>query len=308
MADFTSGFWSWFIIVGTLGGIAAMFILNRWMTEPKRRAEEKAKPTGHVWDEDLQELNNPLPRWWLNMFYITLVFGVVYLVLYPGLGTFAGVFGWTQIGQYQKEVESVEKRIAPLYEQYLREDLKALAANPEALKTGERLYINYCTGCHGSDARGASGFPNLRDNDWLWGGEPEQIKTSILQGRTGVMPAWGAALGPEGVFQVAEYVISLSGKRTVNEDAAAKGKEKFAQMCVACHGPEGKGNQALGAPNLTDGIWLHGSSQKTIMDVIEKGRTGRMPAHQDFLGEPKGHLLAAYIYSLSQPAAGAKSR
>jgi cytochrome c oxidase cbb3-type subunit 3 len=306
MADFTSGFWSWYIIVGTVGGIVAMFILNRWMTEPKRRAEEKAKPTGHVWDEDLQELNNPLPRWWLNMFYLTLVFGVVYLALYPGLGTFPGAFGWTQIGQYQKEVESVETRVAPLYEQYLREDLKALAANPEALKTGERLFVNYCTGCHGSDARGATGFPNLRDNDWLYGGDPEVIKTSILNGRSGVMPAWGAALGPEGVFQVAEYVISLSGKRTVNEEAAAKGKEKFMQTCVACHGPEGKGNQALGAPNLTDSIWLYGSGQKTVMDVIEKGRNGRMPAHKDFLGEAKVHLLAAYIYSLSQPAAGAK--
>jgi cytochrome c oxidase cbb3-type subunit 3 len=259
-----------------------------------------------VWDEDLQELNNPLPRWWLNMFYITLVFGVVYLALYPGLGTFAGAFGWTQIGQYQKEVEGVEKRIAPLYEQYLREDLKALAANPEALKTGERLFVNYCTGCHGSDARGATGFPNLRDNDWLYGGDPEVIKTSILNGRGGVMPGWGAALGPDGVFQVAEYVISLSGKRTVNEEAAAKGKEKFMQTCVACHGPEGKGNQALGAPNLTDNIWLYGSAQKTVMDVIEKGRNGRMPAHKDFLGEAKGHLLAAYIYSLSQPATGAK--
>ncbi len=306
MADFTSGFWTWFIIVGTVGGIVAMFLLNRWMSEPKRRAEEKAKPTGHVWDEDLQELNNPLPRWWLNLFYLTLVFGVVYLVLYPGLGTFAGVLGWSSKGQYEREVETVEKRIAPLYEQYLREDLKALAANRDALKTGERLYVNYCTGCHGADARGANGFPNLRDNDWLYGGEPEVIKASIMSGRSGVMPAWGAALGPDGVFQVAEYVFSLSGKRTFNEDAAAKGREKFQQICVACHGPEGKGNPALGAPNLTDNIWLYGSSQKTVMDVIDKGRNGRMPAHAEFLGEAKVHLLAAYVYSLSQPPASAK--
>jgi cytochrome c oxidase cbb3-type subunit 3 len=240
------------------------------------------------------------------MFYLTLVFGIVYLALYPGLGTFAGAFGWTSTGQYDKEMAAAEQRYAPLYERHLREDLKALAANAEALKTGERLYVTYCTGCHGADARGAAGYPNLRDGDWLYGGDPETIKTTIMSGRAGVMPGWGAALGADGVFQVAEYVISLSGKRVVNQDAADKGREKFQQMCVACHGADGKGNRALGAPNLTDNIWLHGGSQKAIMDVIEKGRTGNMPAHQEFLGEAKVHLLAAYVFGLSQPTAGAK--
>jgi len=298
MADFTSNFWNWFIMIGVAGGIIAMFWLNIWQSERRRSAEEQAKPMGHVWDENLQELNNPLPRWWLNLFYITLVFGIVYLVLYPGFGTFAGALGWTEVGQYDREMAAAKKRYDPLYEKYLKEDLRALATNKEALRTGERLFVNNCTSCHGSDARGAKGFPNLRDSDWLYGGDPETIQATIMNGRQGAMPAWGAALGPEGVLQVAEYVLSLSGRR-VNEEAALAGKEKFKQLCVACHGADGHGNQQLGAPNLTDDIWLYGGSQKSVMESIEKGRNGRMPAHNEFLGEAKSHLLAAYVYSLS---------
>jgi len=304
MADFTSGFWSWYIIVGAAGGIIAMFWLNRWMSSGVRpKAGEKPKPMGHVWDEDLQELNNPLPKWWLNLFYITLVFGIGYLALFPGLGTFKGFLGWTETGQYEREIAAADKQFSPLYDKYLHEDLKLLAANPEALKTGERLFVNYCTGCHGSDAGGGPGFPNLRDEDWLYGGDPKTIETTILNGRQGAMPAWGAVLGPDGVANVAEYVLSLSG-RSVNDTIAATGKEKFMQLCVACHGPDGKGNQAMGAPNLTDNIWLYGGSKNTIMETIDKGRSGRMPAHAEFLGEAKVHLLAAYVYSLSHPIEG----
>jgi len=258
---------------------------------------------GHVWDEDLQELSNPLPKWWLSMFYITLVFGVGYLALYPGLGTFSGILGWTEKGQYDKEIAAADKQFNPLYEKYLKEDPKLLAANHEALKTGERLFVNYCTTCHGSDAGGGPGFPNLRDEDWLYGGDPQIIKASIMNGRTGAMPPWGAVLGPDGTANVAEYVLSLSG-RSVNATVAATGKEKFMQLCVACHGPDGKGNPAMGAPNLTDNIWLYGGLKKTIMETIEKGRAGRMPAHAEFLGEAKVHLLAAYVYSLSHPVEG----
>jgi cytochrome c oxidase cbb3-type subunit 3 len=304
MADFTSGFWSWYIIVGAGGGIVAMLWLIRWMsTGPRPKAGEKPKSHGHVWDEDLQELNNPLPKWWLGLFYVTLVFGVGYLVLFPGMGTFKGVLGWTEKGQYEREIAAADKQFNPLYEKYLKEDLKLLAANPEALKTGARLFVNYCTGCHGSDAGGGPGFPNLRDEDWLYGGDPQIIQTTILNGRQGAMPAWGAVLGPDGTANVAEYVLSLSG-RSVNETVAAAGKEKFMQLCVACHGPDGKGNPAMGAPNLTDNIWLYGGSKKTIMETIDKGRAGRMPAHAEFLGEAKVHLLAAYIYSLSHPVEG----
>lgn len=299
MADFTSGFWSWFIGIVSVAGIVALFWLNRWMTTPRRKSGETTETTGHVWDGDLKEYNNPLPRWWLNMFYITLVFGLGYLLLFPGLGAFAGLLNWTSNARYERELDDADKRFGPLYEKYLRQDLKTVVADADAIKTGERLFVNYCTTCHGSDARGAPGFPNLRDRDWLWGGEPETIKNSIMQGRSGAMPPWGAVLGREGVFNVAEYVFSLSGKRVINENAAALGKEKFEQLCVACHGADGRGNVALGAPNLTDDVWLYGGSQKTVMESIEKGRSGRMPAHAEFLGEAKVHLLAAYVYSLS---------
>ncbi len=298
MADFTSPFWSWFVTLTVVVGIAAMFALNFWMSEPRRRRGERPKSMGHVWDGDLQELNNPLPRWWLNLFYAMLVFSAGYLLLYPGLGSFAGALGWTSKGQYEKEVRDAEARYAPLYEKYLEQDITALAKDPQALKTGERLFANYCAQCHGSDARGAKGFPDLRDHDWLWGGDPQTIKTTIMNGRNGMMPAWGAVLGPEGVFNVTEYVLSLSGRK-VNENAAAAGKEKFMQLCAACHGPDGKGNPAVGAPNLTDDIWLYGGTQRAVMETIEKGRSGRMPAHAEFLGEGKVHVLAAYVYSLS---------
>lgn len=298
MADFTSPFWSWSIIVLTLGGIVGMFILNLWMTEPPRKGGEKPKSVGPVCDEDLYKLDNPLPRWWLNLFYVTLVFGVVYLLLYPGLGGFAGVLGWTQIDQYKREMAAAEARYDPIFEKYLEQDIPALAKDPGALRTGERLFVNYCASCHGSDARGARGFPNLRDDEWLWGGDPESIRASILDGRIGIMPPWGAVLGPEGVRQVTEYVVGLAGRR-VDDPLAAAGRERYQQLCVACHGPEGKGNPALGAPNLTNDIWVYGGRRYDIMEGIEKGRTGRMPAHRDFLGEARVHVLAAYVYSLT---------
>lgn len=300
MSDFNSEFWSWFISAIVVGGIVWMLYLLQINNKAELPADGKAKPTGHIWDEDLQELNNPLPRWWLYMFYITIVFGVVYLILYPGMGTFKGVLGWTQISEYETEVAAADAEFGPLYEKYLNEDLAVLAADPGAMQTGERLYVNYCSVCHGSDARGAKGFPNLRDHDWLYGGEPDTIKATILHGRTGAMPSWEGALGgEEGVAQAAEYVEQLAG-REIDAELAAAGKAKYDMFCVGCHMPEGTGNQAVGAPNLTDNIWLYGGSNMAIKQSIAKGRAGRMPAHADFLGEAKVHILAAYIYSLSQ--------
>lgn len=298
MADFTSSFWSWYIIIPTVAGIIGCFLLIRWLSTDIK-PEEQAQSMGHVWDEDLEELNNPLPRWWLNMFYLTLFFGIGYLVLYPGLGSFAGMLGWTSTGQYQQEMDLADARYGPLFSRYESMDIVAVADDPEARRMGERLFVTYCATCHGSDARGARGFPNLRDNNWLYGGEPETIKQSIMNGRNGVMPAWESALGGEaGVADVTEYVLSLSG-RNVDEEAAARGKEKFQTLCVSCHGADGTGNQALGAPNLTDNIWLYGGSRARIMESIAKGRSGVMPPHGEFLGKDKVHLLAAYVYSLS---------
>lgn len=297
MADFVSDFWHWWIIVLTLGGIVAMF----WLTmsnSSDERVGSTAEPTGHKWDEDLEEFNNPLPRWWLMMFYITLFFALGYYALYPAMGSFQGVLGWSSKQQYEDEMMAAEANLAPLYEGYAKQTVAELATNAEALRTGERLFVNYCSVCHGSDARGAKGFPNLRDNDWLWGGSPEAIEHTIMEGRNGNMPSWKAALGgDEGVEQVANHVLSLSGREHDAAKAAA-GKAKFA-LCMGCHGPDGKGNQALGAPNLTDNTWLYGGSPKTIMKTIADGRSGRMPAHKDFLGANKSHLLAAYVYSLS---------
>jgi cytochrome c oxidase cbb3-type subunit 3 len=300
MSEFTSGFWSWFIILVVLASFALIFWLIRWTAKgkPSKTADGEVETMGHVWDENLEELNNPLPRWWLTMFYITLVFGAVYLVLYPGLGSFKGVLNWSQTNQYDHEINQANETYGPVYNKYLNEDVTALINDADALKIGARLYSTYCTTCHGSDARGVRGFPNLRDNDWLHGGSSENIKKTILNGRQGMMPAWEEILGNDGVFQVTEYVRSLSG-REVDSVVAYQGKQMFDKNCVVCHGADGKGNQALGAPNLTDNIWLYGGTQKQIFQSIAAGRNGIMPAHKEFLGEAKVHLLATYIYGLS---------
>ena len=296
MSDFTSEFWSWFIIAIAGGGIIWLFFL---LTGTNKAETEEGVPTGHVWDENLEELNNPLPRWWLIMFYLTMVFGIVYLILYPGMGSFKGVLGWTEVGEYEQEVAEADAEFGPLFAKFEQTPIPELAANETAMKAGERLFVNYCAVCHGSDARGAAGFPNLRDNDWLYGGEPANIETSIMQGRNGAMPSWEGPLGgEEGVNQVATYVMSLAG-RDVDKELAAAGKLKFDMLCVGCHMPDGSGNQALGAPNLTDNVWLYGGSSRTIKESIAKGRNGRMPAHNEFLGKAKSHILAAYVYSLS---------
>ena len=298
MADFTSSFWNWFIIIPTVGGIIACFLLIRWLSTAIK-PEDEGKEMDHVWDGDLVELNNPLPRWWLNMFYITLYFSIGYLALYPGLGTFKGLLEWTSTGQYEREIDIADAKYGPLFKKFQEMPIVAVAADPEARLMGERLFVNYCATCHGSDARGARGFPNLRDNDWLYGGDPDVIQQTILEGRNGVMPAWADALGGDaGVADVTEFVFSLSG-RDVDQAAAARGGEKYQMLCVACHGADGTGNQALGAPNLADSIWLYGGSSKQVMESIAKGRIGVMPPHRDFLGEDKVHLLAAYVYSLS---------
>lgn len=302
MSDFVSDFWSYYVAILTLVSVIGCGVFLYVVSIRRGKPGEKVDTTGHIWDEDLQELNNPLPRWWMWLFYITIVFSLIYLVLYPGLGKFGGAFGWSSSGQFNDEIAQAEQQYGPIYNRYLQQDLKAVAASAEAREMGHRLFLTYCSQCHGSDAGGASGFPNLRDQDWLYGGDPDMIKTSIANGRNGVMPPLGAALGGETeVKAVANYVLSLSGAR---HDAAlaAKGKDKFA-VCAACHGVEGKGNPAIGAPNLTDNVWLYGtsgSSEKTIIETITLGRTGGMPPWKERLGDAKVHVLAAYVYGLSQ--------
>lgn len=301
MADFNSDFWHWYIAIATVLSILACVWLIRWMTAGFQQKDE-VETTGHVWDGDLTELNNPLPRWWLGLFYVTLAFGGFYLLLYPGLGHFSGFLNWTSKGQYEAEVARVEAEVGPLFERYQQTAVLDLINDEQALKIGERLYLNYCATCHGSDARGARGFPNLRDADWQWGGDPDSIKTTLLYGRNAVMPPWEAALGGEaGINEMTQYLLRLSGRATIDE-LADKGEAKYQMFCVACHGIDGKGNTALGAPNLTDDVWLYGGSISKISESLIKGRNGQMPAFGEFLGEAKVHLLTAYIYDISQGA------
>ena len=297
MSDFTSGFWEIYIGVLTLVSILACAVFL-WAQSTRRVKGERVDTTGHVWDEDLQEWNNPLPRWWMWLFYITIVFSLVYLWLYPGFTMFGNALGWTQVRQYEEEVKRTEERIGPIYARYQGMDFAQLAGDKEAMAIGQNLYLNYCAQCHAADARGSRGFPNLADGDWQWGGDPKAITETILNGRVGVMPAFGGVLGTDGVRDTTHYVMSLSGLAH-DSIRAARGKEKFAQNCAACHGADGKGNQALGAPNLTDRIWLHGSAEADIAATIANGRNNQMPAWKDFLGEAKVHVLAAYVWSLS---------
>ncbi|NHZ87565.1 cytochrome-c oxidase, cbb3-type subunit III [Massilia sp. CCM 8733] len=301
MADFTSGFWDLYIVVITILAIVGCGVLL-WSQSTHTVEPGSDGTTGHVWDENLTELNTPLPRWWMWLFYITIVFALVYLVLYPGLGSYAGKLGWKSTGEYQQELAKADADYGPLFAKYASQDLKAVAADPQAHAIGERMFLTYCAQCHGSDARGNKGYPDLTDKDWLHGGEPSVIKETIMKGRNGMMPPMGAAVGSEAdIENVAHYVKSLSGL-TADPIKVSFGKSKFA-ACIACHSAGGVGNQALGAPNLTDKVWLYGGSAETIMETIRKGRTNTMPAFHEFLGESKVHVLAAYVWSLSNDPA-----
>lgn len=295
MSDFVSEFWNLYVMVIIAGSLIACLVI---LVSQKSATFTPGQVTGHKWDEDLEEYNNPLPKWWSWLFYLTVFFAIGYLVLYPGFGKFQGVLGWTAVGQLKAEEKKAEAVYGPIYAKYSSMDIPAVAADKQANEMGKRLYLTYCMQCHGADAKGAKGFPNLTDNDWLYGGEVEQIKASIANGRMGVMPAFGH-LGADSIKQVANYVRSLSGITGVDAELAAKGQEVFAANCAACHGQEAKGNHALGAPNLTDKTWLYGSSEATITETVAKGRQNRMPDWQAFLGDAKVHLLTAYVYGLS---------
>ncbi|MFM5464234.1 cytochrome-c oxidase, cbb3-type subunit III [Aeromonas simiae] len=315
-----------FVTVITLGTILGCFALLWWCLKDKMGVEE-GKPMGHTFD-GIAEINNPLPKWWSYLFIILIVVSLIYLIAYPGLGNFKGLLGWQSSNQDVRSLSDSKAATAAAREQglavqYDREQAKAdalygakfreltyeadgktykgieqIAKDPNALKVGQRLFLQNCAQCHGSDARGGKGFPNLTDGEWLWGGQPEQIKTTIMNGRQGIMAPWGDVLGKDGVKEAAAYVLSLSG-RTVNPIQAKKGEARFATICAACHGPDGKGNPMLGAPDLTNNSWLYGSSRQTVEETITYGRHGVMPAWHEVLGEDKVHLLASYVYSLS---------
>ena len=295
MSDFVSGFWNYYVISIVLLSVIGCGVLL-WMQDSARHVE--GETTGHIWDEDLQEFSNPLPSWWRWLYYITIVFSLFYLAVYPGLGTYQGVFNWSSAGDYDKEMKKADEQYGPIFKKFQGQDIATVAANSEAKEMGQRLFLTYCSQCHGSDAKGARGFPDLADNDWLFGGTPEQIKESIQKGRDAMMPAKGVKpdLNGDQIKDLAGYVRSLSGLAS-DSIRAQRGKELFAAACSACHGPDGKGMVGV-APNLADKVWLYSSSEDSIIETITKGRVNRMPAFGEFLGDAKVHLLTAYVYGL----------
>ena len=293
-----NSFWNWWVIIISVGSILACWWLLHWTKGVSDRTEDGDGSTGHVWDENITELNTPLARWWLHLFNITIVFALIYLAIFPGLGNFSGFLGWTQIGQYEEEVAQATATQEAVFARFRDMDPAALMADQEARDIGGRLFGNNCAMCHGSDGRGAKGFPNLADNDWQWGGSFEQIMFTLENGRMAAMPPFVAVLGEEGVPEVVAYVQTLSGQKADAEMAAA-GKARFQMICMACHGMDGTGNPALGAPNLTDDTWLYGSDPSDIEYAIRNGRNGKMPAFGNTLSEDHRRLLAAYVMGLS---------
>ncbi|MCY4747244.1 cytochrome-c oxidase, cbb3-type subunit III [Pelomonas sp. UHG3] len=297
MSDFFSSGWSIFIAAATVGGLIACVVLL--IIASRRQVMASDNTTGHVWDEDLRELNNPLPMWWMGLFVLTIIFAGIYLALYPGLGSEAGKLGWTSLGEHAADTAQSRATMAPVYAAFADKTPEQLAKDPQAHGIGERLFANNCAQCHGADAKGSKGFPNLTDRDWLWGGEFDAITQTIAQGRNGMMPPMAAAVGTsEDVRNVAHYVMSLSGSAH-NPLYAQLGKPKFT-ACAACHGVGGKGNPALGAPNLSDKVWLHGWGEAAIVAMVNSGKHNVMPAHGERLTPEQIRVLAAYVWSLSQ--------
>ena len=305
MSDFSNNAWSVFVAASTIVSILACLLLL-WFSGKARAVTASDNTTGHIWDGDLREMNNPLPRWWVWLFVITIVFSLVYLVLYPGLGSFAGTLTWSSTAEHSADVAQGEREVAPLYARFAAMQPPEIAQDAKAMAIGERLFMNNCAQCHGSDARGSKGFPNLTDADWLYGGAPEKILETITLGRNGNMPPMAAAVGsPDDVKNLANYVLSLSGSPH-DSLRAALGRSHFT-ACAACHGVNGKGNPALGAPNLTDDVWLHGYGENAVVAMINNGKVNQMPAQSGTLGAAQMQVLAAYVWGLSnKPATASK--
>jgi len=291
-----TSFWSMWIIVlttVTIVGLCWILLANR-----KREQAPEDQLTGHEYD-GIEEYDNPLPAWWFYMFVLTIVWGIGYLIIYPGMGNFPGLLGWTQVGQHEQRVSAADEKFRAMRDRYLALPIEEISTDPAVRKMGMRMFSNNCAQCHGADAKGSYGFPNLTDGDWLFGGSPAEIKTSITQGRRAAMPAWEGVIDEQGIADVTTYVASING-READEARATAGKEVFQTYCIACHGADGEGNPALGAPNLKNGIWLYGSSAEQISHSVRAGRNGVMPAYKEALSEDKIHILAAYVYGLNQ--------
>jgi cytochrome c oxidase cbb3-type subunit 3 len=304
MSDFTSGFWDYYVAIIAVVSIVGCAVFLKLQSSVRIKLDKDGQPetTNHVWDGDLRELQQPMPRWWVALFYLTVVFALGYLFLFPGLGTrYKGALNWSSAGQLKGEVAVADARFGPMFDAFLKQDLVQVAADPRARQIGERIFLNTCSPCHGSDARGGNGFPDLTREEKIWGGTPELIETTITDGREAQMPPMAAAVGSrEDVVDLANYVRSLSHSAS-DAARAARGQPKF-MVCAACHGPEGKGNPQIGAPNISRSVLRYGSSVDSVVDAIDHGHHGVMPAHKDVLTPAQIHLVAAYVYSLSHPA------
>ncbi|WOJ96125.1 cytochrome-c oxidase, cbb3-type subunit III [Congregibacter brevis] len=290
-----TSFWSGWVIVLT----TVTLVLVTWLLFANRkRSAVDEKTTGHVYD-GIEEWDNPLPGWWFAMFVITIVWGIGYLIAYPGMGNFPGVLGWSSVTQHEQEVAVADEKFRAMRDKYLAMSIEEIYQDPKARKMGMRIYGNNCSQCHGLDAAGALGFPNLTDDDWLYGGSPEAIKHTLVNGRQAAMPPWESILGEQGIAEATAYVLSLNS-RDADEDLVAAGEKHYQTYCIACHGPEAKGNPIMGAPNLTNGIWLYGGNAEQIAHSLRIGRNGQMPAFGNTLSEDKIHLVAAYVYGLSK--------
>jgi cytochrome c oxidase cbb3-type subunit III len=304
-----SSLWSLYIAIFSIVNVVACLWLLWWTSKQRSTGKQDvaAQTTGHEWD-GISEYNTPLPKWWLNLFYLTIAFGFVYFALYPALGNFAGTQGWSSAKQHDADANAADARIRPLFEAFANKPMQALMHDPDAQRLGRSVFANHCATCHGSDARGAKGFPNLTDQDWLWGGAPDTVLATVLEGRQAAMPGLEAVIGSAAVPAVTVYVQSLSGM-AADAQLAAKGEQPFKNICAACHGAEGRGNPLLGAPNLTDNIWLYGADFDSIAQSIRVGRNGVMPAHRDLIGEERVRVAAAWVLAQSQfPATGQGSK
>lgn len=297
-----SGGWSWYVIALVVLNLAGCVWLIAW-TGKRRPGDPGPTDTSHRWDGDLTEYNKPMPRWWINLFYLTIVFAIGYLIYYPGLGAWTGSGRWTSASEHDRDKAQGDARIAATFAPYASRPIEELARDADALRLGQSVFANHCAACHGADARGARGFPDLTDGVWHWGGKPEDLLASVMDGRQAMMPALAAAIGGDReIDETVAYVRSLSSQPADAAQVAA-GAARFAGLCVACHGADGKGNVLMGAPDLTDAYWLYGGDVPAIRETLLKGRSGSMPAHAAVLGPARARVVAAWVYSRSHAGA-----
>lgn len=291
-----SSFWHLFIVILTVASIVGCV----WLLLSQSRGKTGPETT-HTWDDDLTEYNNPLPRWWFNLFVITVVFGLAYLVFYPGLGNIAGRLGWTSEQEMQARLQELTAQRQAQYAKLAGKSVAELSQDPTARGLGRAVFVANCAGCHGADAHGAIGFPNLADHDSLFGSDPDTILQSITNGRGAMMPPFKDILSAEAVEALVSFLPYWSDP-TLDAARREAGLKHFSGICAACHGADGKGNVAMGAPNLTDDVWLFGSRPEQLRDTILKGRSAQMPAHKDILSADELRVVAAYVSALTQPA------